>query len=95
MSKVYTIYEAKTHLSKLGKRAAAGETIYVGAYGTAQFMLTPIHVAKTPQKSFRKIGVWDHKAIPDAYDYASLVGPDTELNALIEESIDRPFPGTT
>ena len=39
--KVYTIYEAKTQLSKLGKRAAAGETIYVGAYGNAQFMLLP------------------------------------------------------
>ena len=28
-----TIHEAKTNFSKLVKRAAAGETIYIGAYG--------------------------------------------------------------
>jgi prevent-host-death family protein len=28
-----SIHEAKTNLSKLVKRAAAGETIYIGAYG--------------------------------------------------------------
>ncbi|MFZ1249741.1 MAG: hypothetical protein WAQ24_05485 [Candidatus Saccharimonadales bacterium] len=89
MSKVYTIYEAKTQLSKLAKRAAAGETIYVGAYGNAQCMLTPIGSQPKPK---RKIGALQHKAIPNAYDYESLVGPDPELNALIEESINQPLP---
>lgn len=88
MPKVYTIYEAKTQLSKLGKRAAAGETIYVGAYGNAQFMLTPMDTAKPK----RKLGVLQHKAIPNAYDYDTLVEPDPEINALLEESINRPLP---
>ena len=30
---VVTIHEAKSNLSKLVKRAMAGETIYIGAYG--------------------------------------------------------------
>jgi len=31
--KTVSIHEAKTNLSKLVKRAEAGETIYIGAYG--------------------------------------------------------------
>ena len=31
--KTISIHEAKSNLSKLVKRAAAGETIYIGAYG--------------------------------------------------------------
>ncbi len=87
--KVYTIYEAKTHLSKLGKRAAAGETIYVGAYGNAQFTLSPVAGITKPR---RKLGILRDKAIPNAYDYDTLVGSDPELNALLEESINRPLP---
>ena len=34
------IHEAKSNLSKLVKRAAAGETIYIGAYGKAEAVLT-------------------------------------------------------
>ena len=36
---VVTIYQAKTHLSKLVKQAAAGQTIYIGAYGQPQVIL--------------------------------------------------------
>ncbi|MCL2127273.1 MAG: hypothetical protein FWH38_03370 [Treponema sp.] len=35
-----SIHEAKTNLSKLVKRAVAGETIYIGAYGKPEAMLT-------------------------------------------------------
>jgi prevent-host-death family protein len=34
-----SIHEAKTNLSKLVKRAAAGETIYIGAYGKPEAVL--------------------------------------------------------
>ena len=41
-----TIYEAKTNLSKLVKRATAGETVYIGSYGKPEAILT----AATPAK---------------------------------------------
>jgi prevent-host-death family protein len=40
------IHEAKSNLSKLVKRAAAGETIYIGAYGKPEAIL----MAVTPNK---------------------------------------------
>ena len=44
MAKTVTIpiHEAKSNLSKLIKRAAAGETIYIGAYGKAEAVLTAV-----------------------------------------------------
>ncbi|MCL2600480.1 MAG: hypothetical protein FWD88_04800 [Treponema sp.] len=36
------IHQAKSSLSKLVKRAAAGETIYIGAYGKEEAMLTAV-----------------------------------------------------
>lgn len=74
--KVYTIYEAKTQLSKLGKRAAAGETIFVGARGNAQFMLLP--VTKPPQ---RQLGVWDGRK---HIDYSALDESNAEIAAWLE-----------
>jgi len=41
-----TIYDAKTNLSKLVKRAAAGETVYIGSYGRPEAVLT----AANPEK---------------------------------------------
>jgi len=38
--KTLSIHEAKTNLSKLVKRAAAGEDIYIGAYGKPEAVLT-------------------------------------------------------
>ena len=60
MSKVLSIYEAKTHLSKLVRQAEAGETIYIGAYGKQQAILSPV-----PKKLLVKIGVWANKSQPD------------------------------
>ncbi|GHU02194.1 hypothetical protein FACS1894147_03560 [Spirochaetia bacterium] len=40
------IHEAKTTLSQLVKRAAAGETIYIGAYGKPEVMLTAANTGK-------------------------------------------------
>ena len=37
--KTYSIHEAKTNLSKLVKRAAAGEKIYIGSYGKPEVVI--------------------------------------------------------
>jgi prevent-host-death family protein len=47
------IHEAKTSLSRLVKRAAAGETIYIGAYGKPQAVLSPVDDGKL-QAELRK-----------------------------------------
>ena len=44
--KTVSIHEAKTNLSKLVKRAAAGETIYIGAYGKPEAALTVVNIGK-------------------------------------------------
>ena len=41
-----TIHEAKTNLSKLVKRAAAGETVYIGSYGKPEAELTAVNTGK-------------------------------------------------
>jgi prevent-host-death family protein len=41
-----SIHEAKSNLSKLVKRAAAGETIYIGAYGKPEAALTAVSPEK-------------------------------------------------
>ena len=87
ISKVYTIYEAKTHLSKLGKRAAAGETIYVGAYGNVQFMLAPVTGQTIPK---RTLGAMAHLRKPnDGIDTLHL--PDPEFDQMIQDSINAPL----
>ena len=51
-----SIHEAKSNLSRLVKRAAAGETIYIGAYGKPEVVLTAAapeqHKAKLRKKAF-------------------------------------------
>jgi prevent-host-death family protein len=48
MEKITTIpiHEAKSNLSRLVKRAAAGETIYIGAYGKPEAALTAVSPEK-------------------------------------------------
>ncbi len=76
MEEVIPISEAKTNLSKLVKRAQAGETIYLGAYGRVQAVLGPV-----PSRRSVPIGIWAHRKIDDAYEYMSLVGPDDDITA--------------
>ncbi len=85
MTKVISIYEAKTHLSKLVKRAQAGETIYIGAYGNPQAVIAP-----APVKKPIKIGIWSHKKIAHAYKLKDLVNPDAGISADFEKSLNRP-----
>ena len=41
-AKTVSIHEAKTNFSKLVKRAEAGETIYIGAYGKPAVVMTAV-----------------------------------------------------
>lgn len=84
MDKVIPIYQAKTQFSDLVKQAQAGKTIYVGAYGHAQAVISPI-----PKKQKINIGVWAHKYKP--YDDADLVGPDPDIIKDFEDSANRPL----
>jgi antitoxin (DNA-binding transcriptional repressor) of toxin-antitoxin stability system len=86
MDKVISIYEAKTNFSKLVKQAQAGKTIYVGAYGQAQAVISPL-----PAKKKINIGVWDHKKKKNAYKDSDLVGPDPDIIKDFEDSINHPF----
>jgi prevent-host-death family protein len=52
-----SIHEAKTNFSKLVKRAAAGETIYIGSYGKPEVVLMAVNQKKiNAEKRKRFIG---------------------------------------
>lgn len=87
MSKVVTIYDAKTNLSKYIKKAEAGQTIYVGAFGKAQAVIAPI-----PAKKPIQIGIWAHKKKANAYKPGDLDGPDPDILSDFEESLNKPLP---
>lgn len=84
MPEVVSISDAKAQLSKLVKRAMAGETIYIGAYGTAQVVLGP-----APVREPIPIGIWADRKVPD-FDYFApdLIGSDPEIVADFEASIE-------
>jgi len=44
--KTIPIHEAKSSLSKLVRRASSGETIYIGAYGKPEAIITAVNPAK-------------------------------------------------
>src|SRR5690554_3882101 len=84
MTEVVAISEAKANLSKLVKRAEAGETIYIGAYGKVQAVLAPAPVRKPIP-----LGVWEDKKADFAIDEADLIRPDPDIAAEFEASISR------
>lgn len=87
MTKVVTVYEAKTHLSELIKKAAAGETIYVGAFGKAQAVIAPL-----PKKNKKiNLGVCEGKHKGFDFESEALVGSDEDLLHDFEESINKPL----
>lgn len=86
MKNVLTIYEAKTNLSKLIKQVENGSTIYIGAYGQPQAILTT-----PPAKKPLTLGVLAHKKQKNAYKYSELVGSDIEVNAEFENSSEKPL----
>ncbi len=50
MQEVISMHEAKSTLSKLVQRAAAGEPIYIGAYGRAVVRLVPVDASDKPAR---------------------------------------------
>jgi len=79
---VIPINEAKTHLSKLVQRASKGERIYLGAYGKAAAMLTPL-----PKAQPKELGVLSHLA--GSFDEDLFNEADQEIIEMFEESINE------
>jgi prevent-host-death family protein len=52
MQDVISMHTAKSTLSQLVKRAAAGEPVYIGAYGRAEVKLVPVDATERPRKRF-------------------------------------------
>jgi len=62
---IVSMHQAKSSLSQLVKRAAGGETIFIGSYGRAEAALTSAASAK-PKK---RLGLLEGKlTIPDDFD---------------------------
>ena len=62
---IIPMHQAKTSLSRLVKRAANGEVIFIGSYGRAEAALTPVSNVK-PKKH---LGILEGKlTIPDDFD---------------------------
>jgi len=84
---VVSIYEAKTHLSKLVKRAKAGETILIGAYGNPEAILAPV-----PLRPRFKLGVGADLLTPELKEQLEhFDDPDPEWDAMWERWLDEPL----
>jgi antitoxin (DNA-binding transcriptional repressor) of toxin-antitoxin stability system len=88
MADVIPISEAKANLSKLVKRAHAGETIYLGAYGRAEAVIAPL-----PTRRKITLGAGADRRVA-SFDYGSddLIESDPEIAAMFDESINRDIP---
>jgi len=76
MSSIVNIYDAKTQLSSLVDRAAAGEEIIIAKNGAPRAKLVSIPHADGPRTPARAMGV---TYIADDFD-----APDAEIQALFE-----------
>lgn len=77
MKKVNSLYEAKTQLSTLVDRAAAGEEFVITKHGKPMAKLVPF---RSPKKMKRKPGGWEGK-VWMAPDFAAPL-PDDLWDAL-------------
>ena len=76
MTQFVNIHEAKTHLSRLVERAAAGEEIVVAKAGRPMAKLVPYEVRKEP----RQLGGWEGRVwIADDFD-----DEDEEITRMFE-----------
>jgi prevent-host-death family protein len=65
MSATYNMHDAKTHLSRLAERAAAGEEIVIARNGRPLARLMPLEQRRKP----RRLGLWKGEVwIGDAFD---------------------------
>jgi prevent-host-death family protein len=66
---IVNIHEAKTHLSRLVERAAAGEEIIIGKAGRPRARLVPYEPSRTPRRPGQlKDRLWvadDFDVLPD------------------------------
>ena len=88
MVDVVPISEAKANLSRLVKRAHAGETIYIGAYGRAEAVIAPV-----PERRRITLGAGVARRV-EGFDYGAdqFVESDPEIAAMFQESMDRDEP---
>ena len=64
-----SIHEAKTNFSKLVKRAAAGENIYIGAYSKPEVVLTAAESAEYDAEMRAKgFGCMKHVKLPEGWE---------------------------
>jgi prevent-host-death family protein len=91
--KQVSLYEAKTHLSKLVDEAAAGEEIVIAKNGKPKARLSPITEAPK-SKEPRKLGQWAVQNKPIDWDewWRDWKALDKEIEADFEAAIDKPFP---
>ena len=76
MAAPVNIHEAKTHLSRLVERAAAGEEIIIARAGRPVARLVPLREPREP----RKLGGWEGRVwIADDFD-----DEDPEITRLFE-----------
>ncbi len=76
MSQFVSLYEAKTHLSGLVDRAAAGEEVVIAKNGVPRAKLVPIRFAGAPRKPANAIRITHIDRDFDA--------PDPEIERLFE-----------
>jgi prevent-host-death family protein len=73
MTETVNVYDAKTHLSRLLDRVAAGEEIVIARAGKPVARLVPMPPANT-----RRLGLWSHiPPPPDSFFFDPL--PEDEL----------------
>jgi antitoxin (DNA-binding transcriptional repressor) of toxin-antitoxin stability system len=72
MTKIITIYDAKTNLSKYIKQAKSGVPVYIGSYGEQEVVL----MAAKPKTNVIKFGTAKGKII---YQDDALEGYDSDI----------------
>ena len=73
------LYDAKTHLSELVERAAAGEEIIIAKAGTPRARLVPIEAARPERRPGRgrgRIRIADDFDAPLPHDIAAAFGDE-------------------
>lgn len=87
MPKIVNVHAAKTHLSRLIDRAAAGEEIIIARAGKPVARLAPLVPTARPK---RKPGLW-RGLIKIADDFDAPL-PDSLLKGFYEEPVEPPAP---
>ena len=67
-SRTIPLHEAKSTLSQLVKRAAVGETIYIGGYGKAQAVLVAADSVPKKRPISEAFGCMKHVVLPEGWD---------------------------